>query len=187
MTPRVPADWDTMLWGWAAEFGGWASRFRDSSEASGLGCEVLGLEAQPQIPEVGRQRPREPKHRIPRARFMKNRPGTRSGDINRTGLRPYMGVAPICAAIARCVAPSRRCLAAGPLDVANPPYAWPSAPFSDGRRPRQHAQIPHRKQHKFVFLGSCPFIDSFTIEIKLSLIIFEEFLGSKHCCAYFSR
>ena len=50
----------------------------------------------PQIPKFGSQRPRDPKNRIPRVRFMKNRPGARSGDLNRTDLRPYVGLAHIC-------------------------------------------------------------------------------------------
>ena len=51
---------------------------------------------QPQIPDFGAQRPRDPKHQIPRVRFMKNRPGDRSGDLNRTDLWPYVGLAHVC-------------------------------------------------------------------------------------------
>ena len=36
------------------------------------------------IPQFGSQRPRDPQNRIPRVRFMKIRPGGRSGDLNRT-------------------------------------------------------------------------------------------------------
>ena len=42
----------------------------------------------PKIPKFGSQRPRDPKHRIPRVCFMKNRPGARSGDLNQTDVRP---------------------------------------------------------------------------------------------------
>ena len=40
------------------------------------------------IPQFGSQRPRDPKHRIPRVRFMKIRPGGRSGDLNRADFEP---------------------------------------------------------------------------------------------------
>ena len=60
----------------------------------------------PQIPKVGSQRPRDPKNRIPRVRFMRNRPGDRSGDPNRTDLRPYVGLAHVCYNYTRTLAPN---------------------------------------------------------------------------------
>ena len=53
------------------------------------------------IPLFGSQRPRDPKNRIPRVRFMKIRPGGRSGDLNRTDLRPYLGLAHVCSSLPR--------------------------------------------------------------------------------------
>ena len=52
---------------------------------------AFSLTPQLKIPQFGSQRPRDPKHRIPRVRFMKIRPGGRSGDLNRTDFEPEMG------------------------------------------------------------------------------------------------
>ena len=57
------------------------------------------------IPQFGSQRPRDPKNRIPRVRFMKIRPGGRSGDLNRTDLRPYLGLAHVCSSLPSCMSP----------------------------------------------------------------------------------
>ena len=65
---------------------------------------------QPKITQFCSPRPRDPQNRIPRVRFMKIRPGGRSGDLNRTDLRPHLGLANVCSSL-----PS---LEVGPLEVA---------------------------------------------------------------------
>ena len=57
------------------------------------------------IPQFGSQSPRDPKNQIPRVRFMKIRPGGRSGDLNRTDLRPYLGLAHVCSSLPSPIAP----------------------------------------------------------------------------------
>ena len=47
------------------------------------------------FPNLAPNGPGTPKNRIPRVRFMKIRAGGRSGDLNRTDLRPYLGLAQI--------------------------------------------------------------------------------------------
>ena len=83
---------------------------------SGLTCKMVensskialiwvnySIHGPPQLkfPQFGSQPPRGPKHRIPRVRFMKIRPGGRSGDLNRTDLRPYLGLAHLCSSLPR--------------------------------------------------------------------------------------
>ena len=50
---------------------------------------------------LGSEWPRDPNSQILRVRFMKNRPGDRSGDLNRTDLRPYVGLAHVCSSLPR--------------------------------------------------------------------------------------
>ena len=76
------------------------------------------------IPKFGLRRPRDPNNQIPRVRFTKIRPGGRSGDLNRTDLRPYLGLAQIGP---RARAPGSGPRARGPRPKALAPGPWPRA------------------------------------------------------------
>ena len=60
--------------------------------------------ADPELPDLGPQRPRDPTNQIPRACFMKNRPGTMSGGLIRTDLWSNLGLAHVCSTFPRTAA-----------------------------------------------------------------------------------